>query len=175
MQYKKAVLVLFVGMLVHIGLSAQQITRIAVIDLQKVYMTYYKDSQAVRNFEEEKLRIQQEIQKMSDEIRQLEQRRLELERAGDYTTAQQLVQQLVQKIQFLADYRRIKQNEIDEKGRNLAETNTFVQTLHRTITTVAEGEGYSVVLSSRNNDVVVVWFSSMIDITDKVIQALIGF
>lgn len=174
MHAKKLLVLAILGICAVAALSAQQITRIAVIDLQKVYMTYYKDSQAVRNFEEEKLRVQQEIQRMSDEIRQLESRRLELERGGDFTAAQQLAGQLIQKIQFLADYRRIKQNEIDEKGRNLAETNTFVQNLHRTISTVAEGEGYSIVVSSRNNDVVVVWFSPMIDITDKVIQALIG-
>lgn len=172
---KKYVLAIFLAVMCLGSLTAQQITRIAVIDLQKVYLTYYKDSQAVRNFEDEKIRIQEEITRLSTEILTLEAQRLELEKAGNYEQAQAMAAQLVRKIQFLADYKRIKQNEIDEKGRNLAETNTFVQTLYRTIQTVAESEGYSVVLSSRNNDVVVVWFSPMIDITDKVIQSLIGF
>ncbi len=31
--------------------QTQQITRIAVIDMQKIYMTYYSDSAAVRSLE----------------------------------------------------------------------------------------------------------------------------
>ncbi|HAW85078.1 MAG TPA: hypothetical protein DD477_05210 [Spirochaetaceae bacterium] len=163
-------LVVFIG--AAFNAAAQQITRVAVVDLQKIYLTYYKDSQSVRAIEEDRLRNQQEIQRLSEEIRSLEAQRQALERSGDYEAARQLATQMIEKIQFLNDFTRIKQHELDERMRTLSETNTFVRTLYQTIQGVAEAEGYSLVLSSRNSDLVVLWFSSMVDITDKVIQEL---
>lgn len=155
----------------------QQITRVGVIDLQKVYMTYYKDSQAVRAFEEEKQRAQDEIKRLGDEIRVLQARRLELQTAGNTDSLKALDETLYKKAQFLQDYIKVKQAELDEKAKALSQTDTFAQLLYRTVQSIAELEGFSLVLSSRNaNDVVtsIIWFSPMIDISDKVIQALVG-
>jgi len=156
---------------------SQQITRVAVIDLQKVYMTYYKDSQAVRSFEEEKLRVQTEIQRLGEEIKGLQAKRLEVQAGSDSAALQSIDSQLLRKAQFLQDYIRIKKAELDDKAKALSEANAFIQTLYRTIQSMAEMDGYSLVFSSRNTDSVtsgIVWFSPMIDITDKVIQALLG-
>ena len=71
----------------------------------------------------------------------------------------------------------IKQAELDAKAVELTQSDAFVQTLYRTVQSVAEVDGYSLVLSSRNADEVgssIIWFSPMIDITDKVIQLLLG-
>ena len=84
---------------------------------------------------------------------------------------------LHRKAQFLADYIRIKQAELDAKATELTKSDAFVKTLYRTVQSVAETDGYSLVLSSRNVDDVgssIIWFSPMIDITDKVIQQLLG-
>ncbi len=168
-------LVFFLGF--SVLLFSQQITRVAVIDLQKVYMTYYKDSQAVRSFEEEKMRIQTEIQKLGEEIKAMMSSRLEIQAGGDLAALQAFDALLLRKGQFLKDYISIKKAELDDKAKALSETNAFVQTLYRTIQSMAEMDGYSLVLSSRNTDSVmsgIVWYSPMIDITDKVIQALLG-
>ncbi len=171
---------LTITLLFFAGLSlmvfSQQITRVAVIDLQKVYMTYYKDSQAVRSFEEEKLRVQNEIKRLGEEIKVMQVKRLETQSGGDIVALQALDAQLLRKAQFLQDYIRIKKAELDDKAKALSETNAFIQTLYRKIQSMAEMDGYSLVLSSRNTDSVtsgIVWFSPMIDITDKVIQALL--
>ena len=160
------------------GAFAQsQITRVSVIDLQKVYMTYYKDSQAVRAFEDEKLRVQAEIKRLGDEIRDIEKSQLELKSMGYAVDAAALDETLYRKAQFLADYIRIKQAELDAKATELTKSDAFVQTLYRTVQSVAEVDGFSLVISSRNADDVgssVIWFSPMIDITDKVIQMLLG-
>lgn len=160
------------------GVYAQsQITRVSVIDLQKVYMTYYKDSQAVRAFEEEKALVQSEIMRLGDEIKDIQRRQLQLRSLGLVTDAAALDATLHRKAQFLADYIRIKQAELDAKATELTKSDAFVKTLYRTVQSVAETDGYSLVLSSRNVDDVgssIIWFSPMIDITDKVIQQLLG-
>ena len=55
----------------------QQMGRVAVVDLQKVYMTYAKDSAPVRAFEEEKARVQAEVDRMTTEIKDLQRKKAE--------------------------------------------------------------------------------------------------
>ncbi len=155
----------------------QQITRVAVIDLQKVYMTYYKDSQAVRSLEEEKLRINDEIKRLSEEIKDLQRKRLDVLSAGDALSLKAFDENLYRKAQFLSDFVKIKQAELDDKANALSKGDAFVQMLYRTVQTISEKEGYSLVISSRDaadTGSSVIWFSPMIDITDMVIQALLG-
>lgn len=111
------------------GVYAQsQITRVSVIDLQKVYMTYYKDSQAVRAFEEEKALVQSEIMRLGDEIKDIQRRQLQLRSLGLVTDAAALDATLHRKAQFLADYIRIKQAELDAKATELTKSDAFVKT-----------------------------------------------
>ncbi|PKL09583.1 MAG: hypothetical protein CVV51_02995 [Spirochaetae bacterium HGW-Spirochaetae-7] len=156
---------------------AQQITRVGVIDLQKVYMTYYKDSQAVRAFEDEKLRVQVEIKRLGDEIKDLQRQRLALATTADAPALRAFDENLYQKAQYLSDFVKVRQADLDGKAEALTKTDSFIQMLYRTVQSISEAEGYSLVISSRNADNVgssIIWFSPMIDITDKVIQALLG-
>jgi len=174
---KKRIIIVAALSLLCSQLFAQQITRVAVIDLQKVYMTYYKDSQAVRAFEDEKQHVQDEIKRLGDEIKDLQHKRLDVLASGDAQALKTFDEGLYRKAQFLSDYVKVKQADLDAKAQALSNTNAFVQMLYRSVQSLSETEGYSLVISSRNADSVgssVVWFSPMIDITDKVIQALLG-
>lgn len=174
---KKRLCIVAALVLLSSQLFAQQITRVAVIDLQKVYMTYYKDSQAVRAFEDEKQHVQDEIKRLGDEIKDLQHKRLDVLASGDAQALKSFDEGLYRKAQFLSDYVKVKQADLDAKAQALSSTNAFVQMLYRSVQSLSEAEGYSLVISSRNADSVgssVVWFSPMIDITDKVIQALLG-
>jgi len=174
---KKRIVIVAALSLLCSQLFAQQITRVAVIDLQKVYMTYYKDSQAVRAFEDEKQHVQDEIKRLGDEIKDLQHKRLDVLASGDAQALKTFDEGLYRKAQFLSDYVKVKQADLDAKAQALSSTNAFVQMLYRSVQSLSETEGYSLVISSRNADSVdssVVWFSPMIDITDKVIQALLG-
>lgn len=156
---------------------AQQITRVAVIDLQKVYMTYYKDSASVRSFEEQKLKVQAEIARLNGEVTEMQRKRLELAAAGDATALKAFDLELYKKAQFLSDYVKVKQAELDAKAESLSKGDSFAQLLYRAVQSTAEAEGYSIVISSKDASSVgssVIWFSPMIDITDKVIQSLLG-
>lgn len=157
--------------------GAQQITRIAVVDLQKIIMTYSKDGAPLRDFESKKAQIQAEIDKMGEEIKRLQAQKVEADRVGDKTSSLRLETEVYSKTQYLRDFARAKQAELDDLAKKLGSSNQFTQLVYRQIQQVAETEGFSLVLNLRSADSVmsaVVWYSPMIDITDKVTQALIG-
>jgi outer membrane protein len=174
---RKFLIIILVALTASTQINAQQITRVAVIDLQKVYMTYFKDSMAVRSFEEEKLRVQVEITRLNTEIKDLQHKRLDVISAGDSAALKAFDEALYRKAQFLSDYVKIKQADLDAKAQTLSKSDSFIQMLYRTVQTISETEGYSLVISSRDASDVgssVIWFSPMIDISDKIIQALLG-
>jgi len=174
---KRRLLLGFTLLVLSMQVFSQQITRVAVIDMQKIYMTYYKDSQSVRSLEEEKLAVNLEIKRLSEEIKDLQRKRLEILSSGDAQTLKTYDENLYRKAQYLSDFVKLKQADLDEKAQSLSRGDAFVQMLYRTVQSISEKEGYSIVISSHDVAGVgssVIWFSPMIDITDMVIQALLG-
>ena len=55
---------------------AQQITRFGVVDTSKVYSAYFRTSTAVRNYEKKRSEFQDEITRLTDELRSLQQKKL---------------------------------------------------------------------------------------------------
>ncbi len=154
---------------------AQQITRIAVIDLQKVIMAYSKDGAAFKDFELRKTQIQVEIDKMAEEIKRLQLQKVDADKSGDRQKSMKIESDIYQKTEYLRDFVRAKQAELDDQAKKLSSSSEFVQQVYRQIQAISETQGYSIVLNLKSADSVisaVVWYSSMIDITDQVIQAL---
>ena len=112
---------------------AQQITRIAIVDLGRVIETYAKDSQAFKDFEQKKSQIQTEIDRMSNEIKQLQAQKLQADQAGDNQASLQLDSDIYKKTEFLKEYVRVKQAELDDQSRKLAASNEFVQDVYKQI------------------------------------------
>ena len=174
---KRRILVALALFLLAMQAFGQQITRVAVIDMQKVYMTYYKDSLSVRSLEEEKLAVNLEIKRLSDEIKEIQHKRLDVLSSGDAQMLKAYDENLYRKAQYLSDYVKLKQADLDERAQILSRGDAFVQMLYRTVQSISEKEGYSIVISSHDVADVgssVIWFSPMIDITDLVIQAMLG-
>ena len=52
------------------SLTAEQITTVGIIDVNKVAQVFFRESQAVRELEEMAMRIQEEIDNITEEIRE---------------------------------------------------------------------------------------------------------
>jgi outer membrane protein len=159
------------------GAFAQQITRIAVVDLSKVISAYSKDAQAVKDFEQKKSQTQTDIDKMSAEIMRVMTQKADADKAGDKALSLKLRDDIDKKSKALTDFVSTKQMELDEQAKKLATGDLFSQSLYKQIQNVAETEGYSLVINLKSSDSVmnaVLWYSPMIDITADVIQALVG-
>jgi outer membrane protein len=149
---------------------AEQLTTVAVVDTARVYTTFFKESQAVRDWEKLKLATQDELNKYFAETTKLNADRLEAVKRGDATEAMRLEQDIARRNQFYNDYKKVKQQQIADIGKSLSQSDSFLSEVQAAIKYVAEGEGYTVVFDAATSGLR--FYSPEIDITDKVLEQL---
>jgi outer membrane protein len=157
---------------VAVSLSAQQLTRFAVVDLPKVYSAFFRDSRAVREFEERSARVQTEIDRLTREIQELKSKQADAVLQGNQEQALRLDRDIYSKSEFLKEYYTVKTAELEDQKRKLSQSGTFLDQVYGEIRYIAESEGYSMVLNLKENTGIL-WHSPTVDITDKVIQNLL--
>ena len=168
---KKIALILALALLSLAGLSAQQITRFGVVDTARVYQAYFRNSAPVRNYESKKSQFQAEITKRSEEIQKLKSQKTEAESSGNDATASRLESEIIKKTDSLTEYTNAKNVELESIKTNLQNSDSFYKKLYSVLERVAEDGGYSVILSLQNANGIL-WYSSSVDVTDKVIASL---
>ncbi|MDR1901044.1 MAG: OmpH family outer membrane protein [Treponema sp.] len=155
------------------SLNAQQLTRFAVVDLSKVYVSFFRESRAVREFEERSARVQAEINQMTKEIQDLKSSQISAEFRGDRNEALRLENEAYRKSEFLKEYYKLKTAELEDQKSKLTQSGAFLEQVYDEIRYIAESEGYSMVLNNKENTGIL-WFSPTVDITDKLIQNLLA-
>ncbi len=168
---KKIALILALALLSLAGLSAQQITRFGVVDTARVYQAYFRNSAPVRNYESKKSQFQAEITKRSEEIQKLKSQKTEAESSGNDAAASRLESEIIKKTDSLTEYTNAKNVELESIKTNLQNSDSFYKKLYSVLERVAEDGGYSVILSLQNANGIL-WYSSSVDVTDKVIASL---
>jgi len=166
----KKIVLFLAACLLTTSLYSQQLTRFAVVDLPKVYTAFFRESRPVRELEERSAAVQAEIDKMTREIQELRSKRIDLVNQGDQAGALRLENEIYRKQEFLREYYTFKTAELEEQRRKLAQSDSFLDQVHTEIRSIAESEGYTMVLSVKD----AIWYSPTVDITDKVIQNLVG-
>jgi outer membrane protein len=172
-MYKRSVIVIFLAAALGLSLEAQQLTRFAVVDLSRVYTSFFRDSRAVREFEERSARVQAEIDRMTAEIQSLRSSQLDAEARGDEARSLRLENQIYQKSEYLKEYYQTKTAELNDQKAKLSQSGTFLDQVYGEIRYIAESEGYSMVLNLKENTGIL-WYSPTVDITDKLIQNLLA-
>jgi outer membrane protein len=168
---KRVLFLLFCGCSA-LSLSAQQLTRFAVVDIPKVYAAFFRDSRAVREFEERSTRVQNEIDRMTREIQELKSKQADAVLQGDQNQSMRLDNEIYRKTEFLKEYYTLKTAELEDQKRRLSQSGTFLEQVYGEIRYIAESEGYSMVLNLKES-AGILWYSPTVDITDKVIQNLL--
>lgn len=168
MKTKKILFLLF---LCNLGffLSAQQITRFAVVDTARVYSSFYRDSRNVRDYESKKTQYQAEMQRMSDQIKALRQQKVDASSLNEQTKVASLEAEIASKTNILLDYTKAKNAELDSLKKKLLTDDDFYSLLYEEIRKIGEADGYSMVLSLQEG-VSIIWYSPTVDITDKLIR-----
>ena len=152
-------------------LCAQQLTTVGIVDVNKVSTAFFRDSQAVRELEDLTNRLQREIDGITAEINQLKDRKLQAENAGDQSRALKLDEEIYNKTNYLKDFFRVRNAQLQERRNRLSESSTFLAQLQQAISFVAEDQGYNVILKS--SDPNLLWWSRQVDITDLIIARLL--
>lgn len=149
----------------------QQLTRIAVIDLPRVYTEFFAESKAVRDFEERTARVQRDIDRMQKEIQDTRTRLANAIQENRESDIIRLETEINRKTENLRNFYQARTAELDNQRKNLMQDNSFLKQVQDEIRIVAESEGYTHVFDIKNTPGMV-WFSASVDVTDKLIASL---
>lgn len=150
---------------------AQQITKFGVVDTSRVYEAFFRDTGPVRNYEKKKADFQKQIDGLTQELKNLQTQRAEALKSKNEAAVQRLDSQITQQTEYLKEYTNAKNMELDSLRRSLQSSDSFYQKLYSTLERIAEGGGYSMILSLQDSNSIL-WYSPSVDVTDEVISAL---
>ncbi|MCL2440296.1 MAG: OmpH family outer membrane protein [Treponema sp.] len=168
----KRVLLLFLIVFSCAGFAfSQQITRFAVVDMPRVYNAFFRESRAVREYEERHARVLSDIQRYTQEIQALRGRHAEAVLQDNQSEALRLESQITRRTEFLREFHQIRIAELEEQRNRLMQSSSYWTQLQEEIRFFAESEGYSMVLNLKDNPSII-WYSHTVDITDKLIQSM---
>jgi outer membrane protein len=106
---------------------------------------------------------------MTREIQELKIAQFNAEGRGDRNQVMRLENEVYQKSEYLKEYFKIKTAELEDRKKKLTESEAFLNQISDEIRSIAESEGYSMVLKTNKE---ILWYSPSVDITDKLIQNL---
>lgn len=151
--------------------AQQHITNFGIVDTNKVYDHFFKNSSALKTYENKKKEMQKEVNKRTEELRDLKSKKDQCVELGDDSGASKYAQMIKEKTEYLRDYTSTKNLELQNLKKSLSESNDFYIKLSKVIKRVAENEGLSMILSLQGESAIL-WYSPTVDVTDKVIQEL---
>ena len=150
---------------------SQQITKFGVVDTAKVYNAYFRNSAPIRNYEKKKSEFQAEIAKQTEELRKLQQKKLDYENSGNDSAALKTEAEITKKKDYLTEYTNAKNVELESLQKSLQNSDDFYKKLYSTLSKIAESGGYSMILSLQDSNSIL-WYSSSVDVTQQVITEL---
>ncbi len=154
-------------------LFADQITKVGILDIEKVYSIYFRESKAVKELQQLRADVLREINRIDEEILLLESQKLDAESRNQGEAALRLDREIFEKKQYRDDYRRIKMDQIRKRSENLYKSDEFLDELLEAIEFVSESEGFSLVLNSSGQfSQFFFFYTKEVDITELVIQEL---
>ena len=152
-------------------LYSQQITRIAVVDLPKVYTAFFRESKAVREFEERSAGVQRDIDRMTRDIQTLRTRHADAVKSENQSEVLRLESEIARRTEHLRSFFQSKNEQLERERAQLAQSPSFLSQVNSEIKYIAESEGYSMVINLKDISGIL-WFSPSVDITEKLIQSL---
>ena len=170
-RYLKVLISIAVLALAGAPAFSQQITKFGVVDTAKVYNAYFRNSAPVRNYEKKKAEFQEEINKQVEQIKKLQQKKLDYENAGNDAAALKTDAEITKKTDYLTEYTNAKNVELESMQKTLQNSDEFYKKLYNTLAKIAENGSYSMILSLQDSNSIL-WYSSSVDITNQVISEL---
>jgi outer membrane protein len=149
----------------------QQLTRVAVVDLPRVYTEFFQESRAVREFAERSARVQSDIDRMTREIQTLRSRHADAILQDNQTEMFRLETEINRRTENLRTFHQTRTAELENERRNLMQSQSFFNEVHDEIRLIAERGGFTHVFNIRDTPGLI-WFNSTFDITDSLIQGL---
>jgi outer membrane protein len=158
--------------LVQGALTAEQLTKIAVVDIVKIYKAFFKESKAIRDLENFKKEYEKELDKIDNQLLELEKEIIETKKQGNSSDVIKLEEQQQKLKSYRNEYYRVKYKEYVKRFEAIkkSQSQDLWLELIGIIEYIALRESYSVVL--RVDDPYVVFYTKDVDITEEVVQEI---
>jgi outer membrane protein len=141
------------------------------VDLSKVYTAYFRESTAVRQFEERSQRVQNEVNRQTAAITELRSQKAAADLAQNQVESSRLEAQIYRQSEALKEYYQTQMTILEDQRRNLMQSGSFLDQIYEEIRFLAESEGCSMVFNLKDTPGIV-WYSATVDLTDRLIQNL---
>jgi len=165
---KKITFSLLIILLINVSInSASKLDRIAIINIQQVIESVFSADKVsnMKNIKEEKDRMQENLNKIKDEIVKTEETRINTNDSNTKIVLEKKIEDL--KKQY-ADYYKFATSQIEQKIKNIQEP--IFKEIYNVARRIAELEGYSLILEAKMEGII--YYSVDNDITQKVITNL---
>ncbi len=166
-------LVLFATLLFIPQIQAQEITRVALLDYNKVLLEFPQQSRDLQLIKDLKAKVAEEMARLKDQVMQLQEDLTAAESKGDESQIRQLQNEISKQRDYGRKYVESKNEEIEvlqKKAANGHRNSEMQQILADILSQVAREQGYSIILDVNTQNII--WFHASIDITEEVIQLL---
>ena len=151
--------------------SAQQLTTVGIVDINRVYSAFFGESRQIRELERLRKEYQAEIDAQRADLENLRNRRVDARQSGNSTLESRLTNEIAELEREITDLARRRRNQLQARQSELL-SDAFVRDLQNAIEFVAESEGYTVVLRADSDGLQ--WWSPEVDISDSVLARLVA-
>ena len=170
---KRRVLWAACALLVFAGTAgAEQLTTVAVFDMDQVLLSFYSDSDLLRDYRRAEEQYRGDVLVAETDIRRLQAQRASALSRNDSRTAARLREDILAQQEYLLALEQRWLQTQDDLLTELQE-DTFFQTVYDVAGYVAEDNGYTLVMDVSRTYLGVFWFSTAIDVTEDIIQELL--
>lgn len=168
----KKVLIFLLVIFSSVTLFSEQITKVAVVDMELILTEFGSDTRAMRALDREKESFMSAVENIQQDINELELKLLEAEDENDDEEVLRLDNLIFDKKEYLADFIRVKGQQINSMQEDAADSmnRSQLEEIYRAISYIAENEGFSLVMDTSADRLI--WHSYDVDITDEVMEHL---
>ena len=155
--------------------QTQEVTKIGLCDFTRVLLTAYKDTKAYRDYDQASQDIRKEIARLTAELNDLQNQKLDADKANNSTKSLTLQKTISDKTEYLNTYRTVKSAWLAQQGSGLL-TGPVLTEIMDVVNKVAEAGGYALVLRSDTDAfrTMLLYRVPEIDVTDDVVKMILA-
>ncbi|MEE8440567.1 MAG: OmpH family outer membrane protein [Spirochaetia bacterium] len=150
---------------------AEQLTTVAVFDMDQVLLGFYTDSDLFRDYRRAEEQYRADLLLAENDLRDLQARRATAVSRNDSRLAARLREDIAGRQEYMIALKERWYMTEDELLAELQE-DQFYQTLYDVAEYVAEDNGYTLIMDVSRTGTGIFWHSLAIDVTEDIIQEL---
>jgi len=172
---RKRLFIVAAGLMLLLGLGmaavAEQLTTVAVFDMDQVLLNFYSDSDVVRDYRRAVEQYRADLLIAEDDLQDLQARRATAVSRNDSRLAARLREDITAQQEYL---NALNERWYQTEDLLLAELqdDRFWVTVYEVAQYVGEENGYTLILDVSLAGTGIFWFSPVIDVTEDIIQEL---